>query len=462
MYDANGKNVVVVGLGKSGVASVRFLAKRGAKVTAMDAKRADELEEAMDSLSGLPVSYSLGLNDPRLFSSAEMIVISPGVPNSLPGLGDAVRRGVPVIGEMELAACEIEKPIVAVTGTNGKTTTTALLGHLLKRAGVKCAVGGNIGTPVLDMMDEIDGADVVVLEVSSFQIDTSPSLRPKIGLWLNISPDHLDRHSTLDAYIASKAKMFENMTSEDYGIYNAADDAVSQAVMTSRCKLLPFDASGRIFSKAKGGGGRAWYEDGDLWIELEDGTSSRYSLKSVSLCGIHNRENMLAALLACEILGADSSGLRDGLESFKGLPHRMELVCESHGVKFYDDSKGTNIGATMRALEECAEPVVLIAGGISKGVDFSPLEKIVSERVKHLVLIGESASRMEGIFKGKVPITRCGSMDEAVGSAIAASEPGDIVLLSPACASFDMFRDYADRGEAFVRAVKARLEKKGC
>lgn len=454
-----GKNIVVVGLGKSGIASARYCAERGARVIATDKKQEGELHDALKMLQGLPITYSLGRNDPEVFMKADAVLISPGVPHDLPGLSGAKASGIDVIGEMELAVQRIDRPIVAVTGTNGKTTTAALLGHILSAAGIRPCVAGNIGTPILEVLDLANGSDVVVLEVSSFQIETTPSLKPKIAVWLNATPDHLDRHSTFEEYVSCKAKLFEGTDETSFGIYNACDDVVAQAVMTSRCRLMPFDATGRMFSLKDRKEGRAWYGDGDLWVHAPSGLKNRYPLERVVLHGTHNRENMLAALFAAELCGADSEGLMAGLESFKGLPHRMEFVGEHRGVRYYNDSKGTNVGATLRALEECAEPIVLIAGGVSKDADFSPLNQLIASRVKRVILIGESSDTMEREWKSLAPMSRCCSMEEAVRCAAKAAEPGDVVLLSPACASFDMFKDYADRGRAFVEAVKAVMRE---
>lgn len=458
--------ILVIGLGKSGLSAARHCAKAGAAVTVTDKKSSDELGEAMAELRGMKIKFELGGHDPNLTSDTELIVISPGVPIDLPWLIEARSHNVPIIGEMELAVRSISKPVIAVTGTNGKTTTTALTGHLLSAAGLSPCVAGNIGTPILDVLEEANKSDYVVLEVSSFQIDTTPSLRPHIAIWLNATADHLDRHGTFENYVASKARLFTQIREEGFGIYNASDEAVARTVVSGRCQLIPFDATGRIFKIGRKAGketstsGRAWYSDNELWVQTPDGGQNHYSLADVKLEGTHNRENMLAALMAAELTGADPQDLLAGLNSFKGLPHRVEYVTELNGVRYYDDSKGTNVGATIRALEGFAEPVVLIAGGLSKGADFAPLSKYVKGKVKKLILIGEAAAEMEKVLSPYASSVRAKTMDEAVKIAMRSAEPGDVVLLSPACASMDMFKDYADRGRAFVNAVK-RLETKG-
>ncbi len=466
MHDLKDKKVLVIGLGRSGVAAARFCASAGARVTATDKKSAEELSDALASLSAHDIIFSLGSYDSELPAANDLIVISPGVPLDLPGLDAARSRGAEIVGELELAVRCIDTPVIAVTGTNGKTTTTALTGHLLETSGIKACVAGNIGTPLLDVLDDANGSDVVVLEVSSFQIDTAPSLVPHIAIWLNTTQDHLDRHGTFENYVASKARLMERVPSDGFGIYNAADEAVVQASISQRCRLIPFDATGRILGLHRGGEteskpGRAWYGDGSLWIHAPGGSPNRYSLADVKLEGPHNRENMLAALMAAELAGADPADLADGLSSFKGLPHRVEFVTEARGVRYYDDSKGTNIGATIRALEGFAEPIVLIAGGLSKGVDFAPLASHVKGKVKKAILIGESALTLQAVLAPHTSTVLAKSMDEAVTIAFRTAEPGDVVLLSPACASFDMFKDYADRGRAFVDAVRALEIKAG-
>ncbi|MFA4875297.1 MAG: UDP-N-acetylmuramoyl-L-alanine--D-glutamate ligase [bacterium] len=463
MRDLRNKKVLIIGLGRSGLAAARHCVAAGAVVTATDKKPASELTDALAALDGMGVKFALGGHDPALCAESEIIVISPGVPLELPGLSLARERGAAIIGELELAVWEISKPVIAVTGTNGKTTTTALIGHLLENSGINACVAGNIGTPLLDVLADADKADYIVLEVSSFQIETTPSLRPYIMIWLNVTQDHLDRHGTFENYVASKARLMAQVPEDGFGIYNAADEAVAQAAIAQRCRLIPFDATGRLFGAHRASeqrAGRAWYGDGDLWVYAPDSTPNRYSLADVKLEGPHNRENMLSALMTSELAGADPADLAAALNSFKGLPHRVEFVAELKGVRYYDDSKGTNVGATIRALEGFAEPVVLIAGGLSKGADFAPLAGHVKGKVKKLVLIGEAAPEMEKTLSPFASTVRAKSMDEAVSIASRVAEPGDVVLLSPACASFDMFKDYSDRGRAFVDAVNG-IDKAG-
>ncbi|HQG13203.1 MAG TPA: UDP-N-acetylmuramoyl-L-alanine--D-glutamate ligase [bacterium] len=453
-----GKKIVVVGLGKSGIAAARFLAREGAVVTALDSKPQAEMENAILSLKDVGVSLRFGGNDPAVISSSDMAVISPGVSPSLEGLEDICRRGGAVVGEMELAVGRIDRPIVAVTGTNGKTTTTSLIGHLLENSGIRRVVAGNIGTPILDLVDDANRSDAVILEVSSFQIETTPSLAPKISVLLNITPDHLDRHASFEEYAECKGTLVKRTVADGFGIYNVRDALVSRIVRGATCSLIPFDAEGG--SHLKSGSAASWFDGEALMVSSGGGITRKYSLEGISLEGVHNRENMLAALTVCELLGADSDLLLEGLKSFKGLPHRMELVRDFDGVRYFNDSKGTNIGAVAKAISSLDAPIILIAGGISKGVDFSPLSSLVEEKVKKLVLIGESCEEMSRIFEGIADITRASSMREAVLIAASVAEPGDVVLLSPACASFDMFRNYADRGEQFAKCVMELADEK--
>ncbi|MFH1829211.1 MAG: UDP-N-acetylmuramoyl-L-alanine--D-glutamate ligase [Pseudomonadota bacterium] len=461
--DLKDKKVLVIGLGRSGIAAARYLANEGACVIAADIKDASELTQAISALKGMGVKFRFGHDSLKLDDTCDMIVASPGVPLDLPGLTLLRAKGIPIIGELELASYKITRPIIAVTGTNGKTTTTSLIGHLLNKAGISACVAGNIGTPLIDVIDEAQRSDYVVVEVSSFQMDTAPTFPAHIAVWLNATCDHIDRHGTFENYVASKAKLFAQMPSHGIGIYNAADDSVSHAVTASSCKLIPFDATGNLLARAHHhhgtADGFAWYESGSLCVRIGAETAHRYPLSKTTLPGPHNRENMLAALLAARLAGASYDALISGLLSFAGLAHRVQFIGEHMGVRYFDDSKGTNVGATMRALDVFSEPVVLIAGGRSKGTDFSPLAPQIKGKVKKLILIGEAADEMQTIFGMHTSTTKADSMDEAVKKASIAAEVGDVVLLSPACASFDMFKDYAERGNAFSDAVM-RLSKK--
>jgi UDP-N-acetylmuramoylalanine--D-glutamate ligase len=452
MKDLNGKKILVVGLGRSGLAAVRHCVSNGARVMATDAKPLEELGVGAQELLSLGVELSLGRNDASAAERADMVIVSPGVPLDVPVIVNALSRGVPVVGEMELAARELDRPIVAVTGTNGKTTTTALIGHLLKASGIEACVAGNIGTPILSCLDAARASDVVVLEVSSFQMETTPSLKADVAVWLNATEDHVDRHGSFQAYVNSKAKLFEQMGGEGFGIYNVNDAVVAARMTSMEVNLVPFDAEGNACQHRGGSCGAC---DGhDLVTHTERNGEQRYPIAGARLVGVHNRENMLAAVLASELSGASPEAVRAALQTFNGLPHRMQFVAELEGVSYYDDSKGTNVGAVVRALQGFERPVVLIAGGLSKGADLSPLADKVEGKVRKAILIGEASGEMEKIFTGRTETERASSMEDAVRKSRAAAKSGDSVLLSPACASFDMFRDYAERGDAFQAAVR--------
>lgn len=448
MKDLKDKKVLVIGLGRAGAAAARFAAERGARVTVSERKDEAAVKEHVKKLSGVKVDLSFGANDPKLMKDSDVIVLSPGVPLTIEGLEEAREKGVPIINELELAVSEITTPMIAVTGTNGKTTTTALIGHLLGECGIKNCVGGNIGTALTDLIDDAKKVDWVVVEVSSFQLETTPSLAPKIGVLLNITPDHLDRHSSFEEYIELKMRLLRALGKEGTGLYNARDKVVAGGIRKLRANLVPFNSVAKM---DKGG----WFEEGSLCTKVSKETR-RYGLGKVSLVGAHNRENMLASVMVAELCGGKKERIQKGLESFKGLPHRIELVEEHGGIRYYDDSKGTNVGATASALENFAGPVILIAGGLDKGAGYSPLAPLIKGRVKRLILIGEAKEKMMEELGHITETVTADSMEEAVCKANSAAKKGDVVLLSPACASYDMFRDYAERGEVFARAVKKR------
>lgn len=453
MNSLKNKNVLIVGLGKSGIAAAKFAAERGAKVTVTDIRSESELKKELKALKDVKMATQFGNHGEELFEKTDFVIVSPGVPVDIPGIVRVTNRGIPVVNEMELALREISTPVIAVTGTNGKTTTTELIGHLLENSGIKRCVAGNIGTPLVSIVDEANAADWLVLEVSSFQLETMESLKPAVAVWLNATPDHLDRHESFESYVDLKAKLFTPLTNESWGIYNAADEIVRDAVLPSKATLVPFDATGT----RKDGG---WYESGDLWADVGSRGRFRFDLRHVILEGCHNRENMLGAILAVLIAGGTHDAIQGGLESFRGLPHRLEFVAEVNGVRFYDDSKATNVGATVRALDAFAEPVVLIAGGQDKGSDFTQLRTWIKEGVKRLVLIGQAADTIQNAIGAATETVRAKTLDEAVKTAWDSSDPGDVVLLSPACASFDMFRDYAARGDAFKDSVKTITKRR--
>lgn len=444
--ELTGARVLVVGLARTGVALVRFLTARGARVTATDAAPADRLTEAREALAGLPVTLELGVPEPASVSGYDLILLSPGVPPELPWLQAARRRGTPVMGELELARPFLTLPLVAISGTNGKTTTTTLTAELLAAGGLRPLVGGNIGTPLISLVEAQAGHDLLVLEVSSFQLDTAPGFHAHRAALLNITPDHLDRYPDYAAYAASKAGLFRHQTAADLRVLNHDDPAVRA--------LAPGPARVLCFSTREPLPVGAWLEGEVLRVRLPDGPEAVFPLADIRLSGRHNLENVMAALLLALDAGVGPEACREVLARFAGLPHRLQYVATIDGVDYYDDSKGTNVGAVIRALEQFSRPVLLIAGGRDKDSDFSLLAPAIKGRVRHLVLLGETRERLAQAWQGLAPVHLAADMAEAVRICRRLARPGEVVLLSPACASFDMFRDYAHRGDTFQRLVR--------
>lgn len=445
------KRILVVGLGRSGVATARFLVNQGARVTVTDRASADTLKASAGALDGLGVQLKLGGHDASDFETADLVVLSPGVPHTLPTLEPAWANGTPVIGEMELAAGYITEPILAVSGTNGKTTTTELVGNMLRNSGKNVFVGGNIGTPLIAYADGIhERADVVVAEVSSFQLDTTIDFRPTTAVMLNITDDHLDRYPTFNAYAESKWRIFENQRPTDSAILNAMDATVAAMI-----KKRPPRAHRQLFSDQAIVKGAQILKDKILLVDAGRQTGS-FSLDKTGLIGPHNRENTAAACLAAREQGATNAGIQQAIDEFKGLSHRLETVGLARGVRFVNDSKATNVDAVKRALECFDKPVVLIMGGQNKKGDFTSLKSQVRRRVKTLVAMGEAKDEIVTALAGdpEKGILEAGSMEEAVEKAFGAAVDGETVLLSPACASFDMFDNYAHRGNRFRELVE--------
>jgi UDP-N-acetylmuramoylalanine--D-glutamate ligase len=444
--DLQGKNTLVVGLARTGVALARFLAEAGARVTVTDQAPASELTDQRRDLADLDISEELGVPQPSDVATYDLILLSPGVPPEAPWLAEARRAGVPIWGELELASSFITTPVIAVSGTNGKTTTTTLVGKLLEQSGIRPLVGGNIGTPLISLVSRQQEADFLVLEVSSFQLDTAPHFHPQAAALLNITPDHLDRYPDYEAYVASKAALFRCQTAQDLKVLNADDPLVrplnhgpQRVYRFSTMETLPLGA---------------WLENGDIRVKLASVQEERFPLAQIFLPGRHNLENIMAALLLALDAGADPASCREMLARFQGLPHRLEWVTRIGGVDFYDDSKGTNVGAVARSLAYFDQPVILIAGGRDKDSDFTVLSPLIREKVKALVLVGETKEHLAQVWDGLAPIYLTADLAAAVARSREIAQTGDVVLLSPACASFDMFRDYAQRGETFQQLVR--------
>ena len=443
-----GKKILVVGLGKTGMALVSFLLKEGARVMISDSREISELKEMLSNFKGAspPLVLEGGGHRTDFFLSADMVLVSPGIPLDIPALKAVREKGIPIHGEIEVFADRSTTPVIAVTGTNGKTTTTALLNEMLVNSGKNTYLGGNIGQPLMDYILGGQGKEVVVAEISSFQLDTATHFSPKVGLLLNISEDHLDRYSDFQAYADSKASLFRNQGKNDAAVINW-DDPI--------CRSIGENLSGPVYffsltGKVSPG---AYLEQNRAAVFL-GGTGELYDLNGFALPGVHNLENALAAILGARLMGADPAAVQKTLLTFKGFGHRLEYVGEVKGIGFYDDSKATNVGAVVKALEGFNEPIILIAGGRDKGGDYHPLRDLIQRKVKDLILIGEAREIMMKQLGGLTNTEYAGTLEEAVHRAFQHGRPGDVVLLSPACSSFDMFRDYVQRGDIFQKTVR--------
>ncbi|NLX19739.1 MAG: UDP-N-acetylmuramoyl-L-alanine--D-glutamate ligase [Desulfobulbus sp.] len=444
----SGTQALVIGLGAAGLSTVRYLTARGVRVKVSDRRTLDQIEPSTVELlrtAGIPLET--GRHNPDQLQGMDMVIPGPGVPLDVPVLQAAREQGLPVLGELALAAGRFSCPVIAITGSNGKTTVTSLLGHLLQTAGKRPFVGGNIGTPLLDYFTAPQEYDAVVLELSSFQLDLAGAFRPDTGLLLNISPDHLDRHGSLAAYKKAKMQIFTNQRRGDTAILGADDPAVASASLCSGVERYMF---GRETTCA------ARVVDERILLCLEQDGNERqeeYNLSRSNMSSPVNRLNAAAALLAAAVHGCRYEDLVRGLETFMPPPHRMADVASVDDVRFINDSKATNIGALAAALSSCSSPVVLIAGGRDKASDFTLLEEMVARKVKRLILIGEAADAMEAAFGSVVGVERATDMEDAVRRAKAVAVSGDTVLLAPGCASFDMFSGYAERGRVYEKHV---------
>ncbi len=444
-----GKTVSVVGLAKSGVAAARLIRRLGGRVLASDSSPLEALSSEARALEREGCALWTGGHPDEAFRGAELVVVSPGVPLELPALAAVRARGALIIGELELAWRVMEADVIAITGTNGKTTTTALTGELLRTQVRPVLVGGNIGTPLAEHALEFPGDGIVVAETSSFQLDTVDRFRPRVGAILNITPDHLDRHGTFERYVDAKARMFANQTPTDCAVLNADDPVTAGLGGRARGRVIWFS---RLTTLTHG----VFIYDGWIVAKLNGSTERICPVSEITLRGQHNVENVLAATACALWTGMAPSAIRRGIAAFRGVAHRIERVHDDRGVVYYNDSKGTNVDSTIKALESFTEPIVLIAGGKGKGQDFGPLAAAARGRVRHAVLIGQDRDRIRAALEpAGVPVEDAESMDEAVRRAREAARVGDVVLLSPACASFDMFRNFEHRGDVFRAVVRA-------
>jgi len=442
------KPVLVVGLGKSGVASAQFLQARGAKVTVSDSKSPEQLANEIPALLDRGIAVETGGHGERTFRGQDLIVVSPGVPADSAPLLQARLQGVPIIGEIELAAQFLQGRIVAITGSNGKTTTTTLTGEILAASGFPVAVGGNIGTPAISLVDQTTPKSFVVLEVSSFQLETIQTFRPSISAILNITPDHLDRHRTLEAYVDAKARIFENQNATDFCVLNADDAAANALTSRAKCPVLHFSRRTEVPAGVFVRQGKVFFRNGETEREI-------LPVEEITLQGAHNLENVLAAVCIASLAGCPANKIRQAVHAFKAVEHRLEFVAEIAGVRYFNDSKATNVDATIKALESFPANIHLILGGKDKGSDYSVLNPLLRERVKQVYTIGAAAEKIASQIGQAAPIDPSGTLENALRRASAAAKPGDIVLLAPACASFDQFQSYEHRGRVFKELVRA-------
>ena len=446
--------VVVVGLARSGVAAAEFLARRGAVVVAADRKGEAELPEEVVRLREMGIRLELGAHRAETLAGASLVVVSPGVPWELKELEAARAAGVPVIAEIELAFRHLKGRVAAVTGTKGKSTTTAALGAMLGEAGFDARVGGNIGSPLVGLVEGSTSATTFAVEVSSFQLEGTVRFRPHVAVWLNLSPDHLDRHPSLGAYVSAKARIFANQETGDWAVVNADDPVVLAEARRARARKLLFRVTGEPIASGDG----AFFESGLAQLRLDGRRETLFRRDEVILPGAHLAGDLLVAAAAARLLGAPEDAIARAVRGFRGVEHVLEHVAAIDGVDYYDDSKATNVEAARRSLEAFDRPVLVVLGGRYKGGDFADLVPALRERGRRVLAIGEARARVAAALEGVLPVDVCASLGEAVERARAAARPGDVVLLAPACSSFDMFLDYAERGRAFKAEVKRLAE----
>jgi UDP-N-acetylmuramoylalanine--D-glutamate ligase len=442
-----GRRVTVVGLARSGLAAVRLLHSVGVRVVATDTKPLDALGDEVRQLHALGVTLLVGGVHPEAVRDVDLVVVSPGVPLDSPQLTPARAAGRPIVGELELGWRAVEAETLAITGTNGKTTTTALTGALLAEQPRPVLVAGNIGTPLAAHASDVPPDGLVVCEVSSFQLETIDQFHPRVAVVLNITPDHLDRHGTLAAYAEAKARIFQNQTEADCAVLNADDEMTYALAPRSRARVV-------WFSRQRALDRGVFVRDGWIAAQLNGHVEQICPLVDIFLRGAHNVENVLAATACALWTGISPAAIRRGIARFRGVPHRIEFVRDLRGVHYYNDSKGTNVASTIKALESFPEHIVLIAGGVGKGQDFAPLAEAARRRVGHAVVIGQDGPRIAvALAAAGVPVTSAVSLESALKIARAVAQPGDVVLLSPACASFDMFQNFEHRGDVFKGLV---------
>ena len=449
--ELRGKKVLVVGLGKSGLAAAIFLRRQGAQVTVSDMRSADALAKEIPALIDEGIAVEAGGHGLLTFRRQDLIVVSPGVPLDTPELVQVQKFGLPIIGELELAAHYLRGKVLAITGSNGKTTTTSLCGEILQAAKLPTQVGGNIGVPVIALVEASSEESWSVLEVSSFQLETTYEFHPQIAVILNITPDHLDRHGSFENYQAAKERIFARQTAEDALVLNADDEATKSAAARAGSRIF-------WFSRTKIVRQGAFVQDGVIFFRPTEqgGGEPVMQVAEIPLKGAHNVENVLAAVCAARLAGVDAETIRKAVMEFQAVEHRLEFVATLNGVDYYNDSKATNVDASMKAIASFPGGIHLILGGKDKNSDYRQMRTLLQERVKAVYTIGAAAEKIFTHIEGAVPVVSAGTLDEAITRAAGAAQPGEIVLLAPACSSFDQFENYEHRGRVFKEAVLAR------
>jgi UDP-N-acetylmuramoylalanine--D-glutamate ligase len=450
MMELKGKKVLVVGLGKSGLAAALFLRRQGAQVTVSDVRSAEALAKEIPALIEEGIMVETGGHGLLTFRRQDLIVVSPGVPMDTPELAQVKSFGLPVIGELELAGRFLKGKILAVTGSNGKTTTTTLLGEILAAGSLPTLVGGNIGVPVVSLIDSSTSESWSVLEVSSFQLETTEQFHPSIAVILNITPDHLDRHGSFENYARIKERIFAAQTAEDCLVLNADNTPCEAAALRAVAKVYWFSIEHPVPQGA-------WLEQGYVVYRpaKEAPTEKVMLLSGIPLKGEHNVENVLAAVVAARLSGVPADVIRRAVENFQAVEHRLEFVATRNGVEFYNDSKATNVDATAKAVAAFSGGIHLILGGKDKGSPYTVLSDLLRQRVRAVYTIGAAAAKIESELRGVVTIQSCETLDKAVAAAAAAARPGEVVVLAPACSSYDQFDNYEQRGTVFKQLVKA-------
>jgi UDP-N-acetylmuramoylalanine--D-glutamate ligase len=455
MMDLKGKRVLVVGLGKSGLAAALFLRHKGAQVTVSDVRSAESLAKEIPALLEEGIMVEAGGHGLLTFRRQDLIVVSPGVPLNTPELVQSRTLGLSIIGELELAARFLKGKILAITGSNGKTTTTALAGEILKEAGYPTLVAGNIGVPVVGLIEESSDRTWSVLEVSSFQLESTVEFHPAIAVILNITPDHLDRHGSFENYALAKERIFAAQNASDCVVLNADNPRAAQAAVRSRASVHWFSLEHPVEQGA-------WVHEGNVVYRKAPNAAVEQiiPLTKIPLKGEHNVENVLAAVCAARLADVPGAAIAAAIEKFQAVEHRLEFVATINGVDYYNDSKATNVDATEKAVTAFSGGIHLILGGKDKGSDYTTLSPLLRARVRAIYTIGSAAEKIESQLRGVVSIHSCGTLASAVNAAAAAARPGDVVLLAPACSSFDQFENYEQRGRVFKQLVNERRDWK--